>query len=230
MLKSAGICIPKQIYIHGMVLGSDGKRMSKTVGNGVDPQDCLQEFSVDSFRYFMLKVIPSGQDGAFSKLELARTHNSDLANEFGNLIMRVVKLSLGFIGKNVEVADLIDFELDFIEQVSEAMDSREHSKALGLIWNGVRKLNSYINQEEPWKKKTDKIAFHRVMYTALFNLNIVCVLLIPFIPASADCALNLLGSELSPINILKKTKGPFQLSDGQPLFPRIELATDIKAN
>lgn len=120
----------------------------------------------------------------------------------------------------------IDFELDFIEHFSEAMDSREHSKALGLIWNGVRKLNSYINQEEPWKKKANPDSFHRIMYTALFNLNIICMLLTPFIPDSAGRALNFLGSELNPIDVLKGKKGAFQLSDGQPLFPRIDLTTE----
>lgn len=223
MLKSAGYPLPKQIYVHGMVLGSDGKRMSKSLGNGVDPQECLQEFAVDSLRYYMLKAISSGQDGAFSKVELARTHNSDLANEFGNLLMRVAKLSMVNLGSTVQVSPLVDFELDIFPEVSKAMDDREHSKAIGAIWTGVRKLNAYINQEEPWKKKEDKEAFHRVMYTAILNLNFVCTLLKPFIPSSAERALKMLGASGDSLKALRFEKTEFHLQEDTALFPRIDL-------
>lgn len=223
MLKSAGYAMPEQVYVHGMVLGSDGKRMSKSLGNGVDPQDCLKEFAVDSFRYYMLKAIPSGQDGAFSTLELARTHNSDLANELGNLVMRVVKLSISTLGKNIPVTK-VDFEIDFFPEVDQAMAAREHSKAIGIIWGGIRKLNAYINQQEPWKKKEDRELFHQVMYTSLHNLQTVFMMLWPFIPDSAEKALHMLGwSGPFSFAAFDGEKKDFLLTEGEALFPRIDI-------
>lgn len=224
MLKSAGYDLPKQIYVHGMVLGSDGKRMSKSLGNGVDPQECLKEFALDSFRYYMLKAIPSGQDGAFSTVDLARTHNSDLANEFGNLLMRVAKLSMANLGSEIKPAATVDFELEILNDVTEHMEGREHSKAIASIWTGVRKLNAYINQEEPWKKKNDPEAFHRVMYTSLLNLQFLCTLLWPFIPQSAEKALKMLGGSEENLKSLRFEKVAFHLKEESALFPRIELA------
>ena len=221
MLKSAGLELPKQIYVHGMVLGSDGKRMSKSLGNGVDPQDCLKNFAVDSIRYYMLKNIPSGQDGAFSTEDLTKTHNSDLANELGNLLMRVLKLSQAQLGKEIRPRDDVAFELSFLDEVRNLMDQREHSKALHLIWTGVRRLNAYINQEEPWKKKHDLEAFHAIMYTALLNLKFVCGLLIPFIPDSATKALTFLGVKSIDKTIFDFKKESMILMEGAALFPRI---------
>jgi len=229
MLKSANIELPQQIYVHGMVLGSDGKRMSKSLGNGVDPQECLKLFAVDSIRYYMLKNIPSGQDGAFSTDDLIKTHNSDLANELGNLLMRVLKLSQTQLGTNIQALPKVAFELDFFDEVRSLMNQREHSKALHLIWTGVRKLNAYINQEEPWKKKNDLEAFHSVMYTALLNLRFIFGLLLPFIPESATKALKLLGVEKLDPSIFAFKKETIQIKEGSALFPRI-LIEDGKPN
>lgn len=223
MLKSAEINLPKQIYVHGMVLGSDGKRMSKSLGNGVDPQECLKTFHIDSFRYYMLKSISSGQDGAFSTVDLAKTHNSDLANELGNLMMRVLKLSMANLGSSIKPSSRVDFELDLFKEMSELMDGREHSKAIAHIWTGVRKLNAYINQEEPWKKKDDMDAFHRVMYTALLNLKFICTLLVPFIPESAQKALQTLGGFSNQQSAIHFEKIEFKLIESTALFPRIDL-------
>jgi methionyl-tRNA synthetase len=228
MLKSAGIELPGQIYVHGMVLGSDGKRMSKSLGNGVDPQECLKLFAVDSIRYYMLKNIPSGQDGAFSTEDLAKTHNSDLANELGNLLMRVLKLSQAQLGNEIKARQDVAFELTFLDEVKDLMDGREHSKALNLIWTGVRKLNAYINQEEPWKKKGDLEAFHAVMYTSLINLRFLCGLLIPFIPESATKALSFLGVDKVDQTPFDFKKEAIHLREGTALFPRILMDEEKK--
>lgn len=228
MLKSAGIELPGQIYVHGMVLGSDGKRMSKSLGNGVDPQECLKLFAVDSIRYYMLKNIPSGQDGAFSTDDLAKTHNSDLANELGNLLMRVLKLSQAQLGNEIKARPNVAFELTFLNEVKELMDEREHSKALNLIWTGVRKLNAYINQEEPWKKKNDLEAFHGVMYTSLINLRFICGLLVPFIPESATKALSFLGVDKIDSTVFDFEKETIHLREGTALFPRILMDEEKK--
>lgn len=238
MLKSAGLEIPKQVYVHGMVLGSDGKRMSKTAGNGVSPEECLEQFHIDTLKYYLLKAIPSGQDGAFSTDDVIRAHNNELANEYGNLLMRVVKLSLRSLGSIVKPSDVqspetqskesvnlsgaVDFKLDFYAKVKEEMQEREHHRALNTIWSGVRQLNSYINQKEPWKMKDDPQGVHRVMYTALLNLNFITVLLTAFIPDSAESARKLLGAQMNTEESLNFVMKEFHLSDGTPLFPRIE--------
>ena len=90
MLHSLGIELPKQVYVHGMVLAADGKKMSKSLGNVVDPKDLLEKYPLDTFRYYILRGIPSHDDGAFSEKELVEKHNNELGNDFGNLIMRRV--------------------------------------------------------------------------------------------------------------------------------------------
>lgn len=227
MLKSAGLELPKQVYVHGMVLGSDGKRMSKSAGNGVSPEECLSQFHLDSFRYYLLKTIPSGQDGAFSTDDLTRAHNNELANEYGNLLMRVVKLSLRSLGSNVKPTPTVDFKLDFLNKFKEEMNDREHHRAINTIWSGVRHLNSYINQMEPWKMKDDPDGVHRVMYTALLNLNFITTLLLPFIPGSAENARKLLGAGNDLNKALELEMIEFNLNDGTPLFPRIEVAKKV---
>lgn len=222
MLKSAGYDIPKQVYVHGMVLGADGKRMSKSLGNGADPSDVMSRFQVDSFRYYLLKAISSGQDGTFAVTDLIRTHNAELANEFGNLLMRVLKLSETNLGKKVSPSKNVDFKSEVFEETSKFMDQREHHRAIASIWSGIRKLNAYINAEEPWKKKNDKAALHRIMYTALLNLNHVTFLLQPFIPASAEKALKMLGAVGGAKEILNLESVEFNLAEGVALFPRIE--------
>lgn len=225
MLKSAGYDLPKQVYVHGMVLGADGKRMSKTLGNGVDPQECLRLYPVDSFRYYLLKAIPSGQDGAFATTDLIRAHNTELANEYGNLIMRVIKLSASNLGTSIEPAPDVMFKLNLFEDVSKHMNDREHHRALAAIWTGVRKLNAFINTEEPWKKKDDKAALHKIMYTSLLNLNLVSTLLLPFIPESAKKALAMLGGQGEVEAVFALQAISFQLQSESPLFPRIDLPT-----
>lgn len=223
MLKSAGYALPEQVYVHGMILGSDGKRMSKSLGNGVDPQECLRQYHVDSFRYYLLKVIPSGQDGAFVTGDLIRTHNAELANEYGNLLNRVVKLSIANLGNVITPSTKIDFKLDIFNEVSQAMNDREHNKAIAAIWTGVRKLNAYINDEAPWKKKDDKEGLTRVMYTALLNMNHVTTLLTPFIPSSIERALQMLGGQGSTKDALDLKSIDFHLQDIGALFPRIDV-------
>ena len=222
MLKSAGLELPQQVYVHGMVLGSDGKRMSKSAGNGVSPEDCLAQFHLDSFRYYLLKVIPSGQDGAFSLEDLAKTHNNELANEYGNLLMRVIKLSLRSLGNHITPSEKIDFKLDIYPQFKQEMQHREHHKALLTLWTGVRQLNAYINQMEPWKMKDDLAGIQRVMYTSLLNIQLITQLLVPFIPESADKALKLLGGQGDFESTVNMKTVDFNIQDGSPLFPRIE--------
>lgn len=223
MLKAAGYELPKQVYVHGMILGSDGKRMSKSLGNGVDPFECLKQFHVDSFRYYLLKAISSGQDGAFVTGDLIKTHNSELANEYGNLLMRVIKLTQTNLGSDISICREIDFKLEIFNDVKNDMKNRDHHKAIASIWTGVRKLNAYINDEEPWKKKNDKQALHRIMYTSLLNLNHITILLTPFIPVSANKALKMLGAKGNVSDWLNLKTVDFQLGESEILFPRIEV-------
>lgn len=221
LLMSADIELPKQIYVHGMVLGNDGRRMSKSLGNGVDPQHCLEKYPIDTLRYFLLKAIPSGQDGAFGIDEMIRLHNAELANEFGNLINRVIKLGVNNLGTHIAPASKIDVELNLFEDINAAMEQREHHKALAMIWTGVRRLNAYIHNEEPWKKKEDSERFHQIIYTALINVNFLTTLLTPFIPQSAKRALLMLGGEGSVQDFIDLKLVAFHIQDGEPLFPRI---------
>ena len=221
MLKCAGIELPKQIFVHGMVLGHDGKRMSKSLGNGVSPQECLDLVPVDSFRFYMLKSISSGQDGPFSKEKLVSTHNTELANDFGNLLMRVIKLSLKNIGASIAASDEIDFKFQLFDKISKEMEEREHHKAITSIFSAIGELNAYLNKTEPWKIKDDKKLFHKIMYTSLINLNQISYLLVPFIPDSANKALVALGCKNGTFENGFEN-ATFELMDLKPLFPKID--------
>src|SRR5690606_29552490 len=120
------------VYVHGMILAADGRKMSKSLGNGVDPEDMLSKYSVDSFRYYLLRSISAQSDGSFSEQELIDKHNNELGNDYGNLIMRVVKLSLKHLPAQIS-GDGVEQKFSFgdtFERMQTAMDKREHNRAL----------------------------------------------------------------------------------------------------
>jgi methionyl-tRNA synthetase len=227
MLHAAGIPLPKQIYVHGMVLAADGKKMSKSLGNGVDPMDVIAKVPVDSLRYYILRAIPSNSNGAFVLEDLLKRHQSELGNDYGNLLMRVVKLARKRIGDSVPSEGMplaFDFS-SFITEMKEHMEKREHHRALDRLWSEVNRVNGYINDQAPWGLKDDqpegRKKFIEVIYNGLYGIDVVSQVLAVFLPETGSKALASLGMkpgllELSPRN--------YTLSDPPVLFPRLEPA------
>jgi methionyl-tRNA synthetase len=204
-----------------MVLAADGKKMSKSLNNGVDPFDVVNEVPVDSFRYYMLRAIPSNSNGAFVMGDLLKRHQSELGNDYGNLLMRVVKLARKRVGDDWKPGTYkIAFNFDsFISEVTASMEKREHHRALDRLWQEVNAVNGYINDQAPWAIKEDEEKFKEVVYNGLYGIDVVSQVLAAFLPETGPRALASLGLTLGELNVTPRT---YTLSDPPVLFPRIE--------
>ena len=198
--------------------------MSKSLGNVVDPFEMLAKYSVDSFRYYLLRAIPAQSDGRFSEKELIDKHNAELGNSFGNLIMRVLKLYLKandphLTGDGVKQEVFFD---EYFAKMKEHMNHREHNKALESLWEGVNSMNQYVNTKEPWKLKEDKEALRAVVYNCVYSIHALSVLMSPFLPNTAVEALKPIGKVVTSFEEVKFGTS-YDLVEPQPLFPKIEL-------
>ncbi len=225
MLHAAELPLPQQVYVHGMILAEDGKKMSKSLNNVVDPNELLAKYPLDSFRYYLLRAIPAHGDGRFSEKELIEKHNAELGNSYGNLIMRVLKLYLKDNDPQLKgdgVTQEVFFDDCFLK-MKEHMEKREHNKALEALWEGVNGMNQYVNTKEPWKLKEDKVALRQVVYNCVFSIHAISTLLSAFLPETAAKALEPLGVELKGYEALIFGTTQYHLSEPSPLFPKIDL-------
>ncbi|MCC7441762.1 MAG: methionine--tRNA ligase [Bdellovibrionales bacterium] len=226
MLHAAGIELPKQVYVHGMVLGQDGRKMSKSLGNGVDPFQMLEKYGGESFRYFILRAISSTQDGPFVEKDLVARHNNELANDYGNLLMRVVKFAEKKLGTTLargEAKQEITFQ-ETLARMQEHMDHREHHRAIDALWEKVAEANQYINTTAPWSIKDNPARLHEVIYNALHAIHCLGNLISPFLPITGARTLASLGTSADgPAGIIFGSQ-VFKLSTPEALFPKIETA------
>lgn len=226
MLHALGRELPKQVYVHGMILAADGKKMSKSLGNGIDPMEVMNLVPVDSFRYYLLRAIPANSNGAFVMGDLYKRHQSELGNDYGNLLMRVVKLARKRIGDQIKAQDktlAFDFK-PMIAEVTQLMNQREHHRAIERIWQEVNVVNGYINDQAPWsiKEETPEAIekFTTIIVNGLYGIEIVSQLLSAFLPETGEKALASIGR--TP-GVLSTELKDYVLSDPPVLFPRIEL-------
>jgi methionyl-tRNA synthetase len=200
-LMSAGVATPKQIVVHGFLF-SRGEKMSKSVGNVVDPFTLADQYGVDALRYFFLREAPFGQDGNYSHEAIVQRINADLANDLGNLAQR----SLSMIAKNcggripaqgdILAADaaMLTRAYDAVGAVRAEMIRYAPHSALGEIWSVVGEANRYFASEEPWKLgKTDPARRDSILFGAIETLRVVGILCQPFIPEAASKLLDLLA-------------------------------------
>jgi methionyl-tRNA synthetase len=231
MLHAADILLPKQVYVHGMILAEDGKKMSKSLGNVVDPNDMLAKYPLDTFRYYLLRSIPAQSDGRFSEKELIEKNNAELGNSYGNLIMRVLKLYLKDNAPTLDGSG-VSQEVSFDEcyaKMKDHMDKREHNRALEALWEGVNSMNQYVNAKEPWKLKEDKVALKQVVYNCVYSIHALSTLLYPFLPDTALKALDPLGVPLTRFEDIKFGTTTYELTEPTPLFPKIDLPKPVKS-
>jgi len=232
-LMAAGVAPPKKVFAHGWWT-NEGQKISKSLGNVIDPYELIADYGLDQMRYFLLREVPFGNDGDFSKDSMIRRMNSDLANGIGNLAQRTLSL----IAKNCE--GKVPAHSDFSEQdnkllhaayalpamFSEHMNSFAFNKALDSIWELISAADRYIDSEAPWSlKKTDITRMQTVLFVLAEVIRIISLLLQPFMPTSADALLNQL-SVPSDKRSLEHASGKHVLTAGTPLpaptgvFPR----------
>ncbi|MEF3368001.1 methionine--tRNA ligase [Methylocystis sp. 9N] len=200
-LMSAGAPLPKQIVVHGFLF-SKGEKMSKSVGNVVDPFDLAERYGVDPLRYFFLREIPFGQDGNYSHEAIVNRINADLANDLGNLAQRslsmIAKNCMGSVPhKNIFMESdkaILAEAAGAIDKARAAMEIYAPHHALAEIFRVVAEANRYFASEEPWaKKKTEPARMETILYVTAETLRRLAIPLQPFMPQSAGKLLDLLS-------------------------------------
>lgn len=182
MLMSAGLGMPKTLYVHGFI-SSEGHKMSKSLGNVVMPQDVIDRFGVDATRYYLLREIPSDGDGNFTWERMEAVYNADLANELGNGVQRVAVMITKYFGG--VITEVPEHSHD-ITRYAEALDVYRFDRALEAVWQLVKGLNQFIEEEKPWelaKSDTGQLAY--VLRQAVSDLDQISMLLLPFLPETA---------------------------------------------
>jgi methionyl-tRNA synthetase len=225
MLMSAGLRPPSKIVAHGWWT-VDGEKMSKTLGNVVDPARLADDLGADAFRYFVMREVPLGADGDFSHEALLQRYNAELANDLGNLLNRVLGMVGRYLGADVTWRQLDDETLKgdaskIVDRFATEMDEFHPSRALDEIFSYVRLVNGFIEAQAPWKqKKPDQEV---ILWNALEACRIIAHLIEPFMPERAAEMRRQLGRSDEQPHLPSWTSGKaFRVQPGTPLFPRVD--------
>lgn len=198
MLASAGIDLPTDEFVHGYIT-VEGQKISKSVGNVVDPFDLVKRFGTDPVRYYLLREIPSWGDGDFSETRFRDLYNGELANGLGNLVARVARLASDV---NLALPEKKNFK--FKKEVAESLKIYRFDQAIMALWDEVGKLDKRINEQKPWELEGS--ALKKVISPIAIEIREIAFNLSPFLPEASQ-------------KILSQFTG--KVSAEKPLFPRI---------
>ena len=194
MLIALGLPLPKKVYGHGW-LTMGGDKISKSKGNFKDPRLFIEDYGVDTIRYFLLSEVPFGSDGNFSELLMVERRNSDLCNVLGNLVNRTISMANKYFGGKVsKISNITELDNEVInylnsmdKDVDEKLESLNAPAALADIFSRLNRLNKYIDETEPWKlaKLEEKSRLNDVLYVILDGIRLCAIELEAFIPATS---------------------------------------------
>jgi methionyl-tRNA synthetase len=200
LLMAAGLEVPHHIVVHGFLLGPDGEKMSKSLGNVLDPFAVVEEFGADVLRHYLFREVTTGQDGPVSLDGVRTRFETELANEYGNLASRTLNMLTRYCDAHVPKVPLDEALRGALAglpaRVDELLDRAELSLALDEIWQHVRGLNRYVEENAPWqlareREQRDQLA--RVLASLAEGLRVVTVALHPYMPAKTAALLDALG-------------------------------------
>lgn len=243
ILMALDIPLPKKVYGHGWLLLS-GDKISKSKGNAVDPVILSERYGVDAVRYYLLREIPFGQDGSYSNRAFISRINSDLANDFGNLVSRSTAMCSQYFGGivpergEIEEVDksLIDVCNGAYEKVAKAMDSLLVPEALEEIWKIIIRANKYIDETTPWllaKDESKRARLQSVIYNLIEAIRMANVLVSPFLTKSYVEVFKKIGvtdEYLEGFGSLEfgTMRSGAKVEKGEALFKRIDIEKDVK--
>jgi methionyl-tRNA synthetase len=250
MLQAAGVPAPTRVFAHGW-LTKGGKKLSKTTGNTIDPDALIDRFGADAFRYFFLREGSFGQDWDFTDEAFVKRFNSDLANDFGNLVSRALTMaarycdgrvparprSLDVADEGIEVrfqSDQVDWDATgaaLVSSVFERYEALDYAGALALLWSWIGQLNQRIVAQAPWEMAKDpecRPALDDFLYRLLEAIRLIGVMAWPVVPTAAERLLAMMGLPPGPPVTGDLSWGRLEpgtpLPQVEPLFPRIEVA------
>lgn len=212
MLLSAGLPLPRTIFVHGFVT-VDGQKMSKTIGNIVDPFVLVKKYGIDAVRYYLLREIPSGEDGDYSEAKFKERYNGDLANGLGNFAARVLTLgvSSGKFFEKLEIEEKIEKKVsETREKVYGATENFKLHEALAALWGLISFGDAYVNEKKPWAIEDAK-AKEAAIFNLVVILDNVAALLQPFLPETSEKITQCIKWDGNTLKIEKAEK----------LFPRL---------
>ena len=193
LLLALDLPIPKKIFAHGWWI-SGKEKISKSKGNVISPEYFINEYGVDPFRYFLLREVPFGLDGEFSEENFKKRYNSDLVNDFGNLLNRSLNLVEKKFENYIPEGEIDNQIMEISESVyknfSEKMENISFSEALDEIWKLAVFLNKYLDQKAPWRDNSDS---EKTIISVFYGIRNLIIFLYPFIPQTCEKMIEMLG-------------------------------------
>ena len=229
LLMAADLELPHHVFVHGFLLGADGRKMSKSLGNVLDPFEVMGQYGTDALRFYLMRDVPFGSDGTVGMDSVKARYDSELANEYGNLASRTIAMLLRYRdGAVPHVPTDAALRAEFVElpqQVATTLDRAEPTQALELIWQRVRRLNRYVEERAPWQLAKDPgsaAVLDEVLGSLYEGVRVLTVLMHPYMPSSTSRLLEALGSPA-----IEFERGQFAerasaatVSALEPLFPK----------
>jgi methionyl-tRNA synthetase len=245
-LKSAGLPAPKGIFGHGFLLHR-GEKMSKSLGNVVDPLDLAERFGVDQLRYFLLAEVPFGKDGGYSAEAIVTRCNAELANSFGNLAQRVLSMVFKNLGGELtsfqpaeaDSALLLQVAVTCRDDLPRSFEALDFSVGIEAWMRAVFACNQYVDEQAPWTlRKTDPERMRAVLLTLFKAVRDLAIAIRPVVPSSADRLLDQMGvpaderdfaALVDPDWFARLAASDFRLAQPVGVFPRLELPAEEAA-
>jgi methionyl-tRNA synthetase len=229
MLIAAELPLPEHVFVHGFLLGADGRKMSKSLGNVLDPFEVMDAYGTDALRFYLMRDVAFGGDGTVGMKAVHSRYESELANDYGNLASRTIAMITRYRDGALPAVDtdpaLAAEFAPLPAQVAELLDRFEPTQALELIWQRVRRLNRYVEERAPWQLAKDPGAaaeLDRTLASLTEGLRVVSVLLAPFIPLSTGRLLAAIGTPDTDYAhaAFAATTGGASVTALEPLFPK----------